>query len=161
MLNMPKVERSEVQRNRCYSPRSTRGPPKMSDCTPICGGSSAIIGVPSAASTSFLLDVRRFCCSLPAYFRYVDKRTSIRPGQRGAAFFGFVVFGLVRAACSLSLHRAAAKQFAPRAFPISALRELAVEPSPLRHYASSLRPEASMLSSSASAPSCVSSFANT
>lgn len=49
-----------------------------------------------------------------------------------------------------------------RAFPASALCEqLAVAPSPLRPYASSLRPEASMLSSSASAPSRVSSFANT
>ena len=83
--------------------------------------------------------------------------------------------GPVRAACSLSLHRAAAKQLAVapsplrryanslrlRAFPASAQCELTVAPSPLRPYASSLRPEDSMLPSSASAPSCVSSFANT
>ena len=48
------------------------------------------------------------------------------------------------------------------AFPAAALCEqLTVAPSPLRPYASSLRPEDSMLLSSASAPSCVSSFANT
>ena len=49
-----------------------------------------------------------------------------------------------------------------RAFPAAApCEQLAVAPSPLRPYASSLRPEASMLSSIASAPSRVSSFANT
>lgn len=48
-----------------------------------------------------------------------------------------------------------------RAFAAAAPCELAVALSSLRPYASSLRPEASMLLSSASAPSCVSSFANT
>lgn len=127
---MPKVERSEVQRNWFFLRAARRGPPKMSDCTPICGGSSAIIGAPSAASPNFMLDVRRFCCSLPAYFRCVDEHTSIRPGQRGAAFLGFVVFGPVRAACSLSPRRAAAQQFAAPRLPRCGLMQAVCGPKP-------------------------------
>lgn len=139
-----------------------RGLPKVSGRTPISGGSVVIVGALSVVSPNFLLDVRGFCRGLLNHRRFVDECVSIRPGQRGAAFLGFVVFGPVRAACSLSLHRAAAKQFAAPRLPRFGLsKQLAVAPSPLRPYASSLRPEASMLSSSASAPSLVSSFANT
>ena len=99
-----------------------RGLPKVSGRTPIYGVPRAIVGVPSAASSNFLLDVRRFCRGLLVHCRFVDERVSIRPGQRGAAFLGFVVFGPVRAACSLSPCRAAAQQFAalrlPRCGPV-------------------------------------------
>ena len=40
-----------VQRNWFFLRAARRGHPKVSDCTPICGGSSAIIGAPSAASS--------------------------------------------------------------------------------------------------------------
>ena len=63
-----------------------RGLPKMSDCTPICGGPSAIIGAPSAASPNFLPDGRRFCWGLLSHRRYVDECVSIRPGRKGAVF---------------------------------------------------------------------------
>lgn len=67
-----------------------------------------------------------------------------------------------------SCGKRASNREAPRLFFASASYEQLVpcrcigpRRSSLRLYASCLRPEASMLSSSASAPSCVSSFANT
>ena len=38
------------------------------------------------ASQNFLLDVRRFCCSLPAHSQNMNERLSIRPGQKGSDF---------------------------------------------------------------------------
>ena len=41
----------------------------------------------------FLLDVCRFCRSLPVHRRFVDERLSVRPGQEGADSSGLFVFG--------------------------------------------------------------------
>lgn len=41
----------------------------------------------------FLLDVCRFCRSLPVHRRFVDERLSVRPGQGGADSSGLFVFG--------------------------------------------------------------------
>lgn len=119
-----------VQRNWFFLRAARRGLPKVSGRTPISGGSVVIVGALSVVSPNFLLDVRGFCWGLLNHRRFVDECVSIRPGQRGAAFLGFVVFGSVRAACSLSPRRAAAQQFAAPRLPRCGLMQAVCGPKP-------------------------------
>ena len=58
----------------------------------IRSASKAYHGCLSLASLNFLIDVHRFCCSLPVHSRSMDERLSIRPGHGGAIFGSHFVF---------------------------------------------------------------------
>ena len=59
----------------------------------IRSASKAHPGCLSLASLNFLIDVRRFCRSLPVRCQNADERNSVAPDQKSAAFSSLFVFG--------------------------------------------------------------------